>query len=150
MPFGVPEIRITEAFRPESSTAFQTVTSRLTTRFKNQNAALMRIVSLLLVAFIFYGTTVEAAHCHRQVRTTTSQTSSLIDPSLAKNLTSGASSCTDCLICQLQQNFSTTCLSLRPHVDEAGIHILVRGSDPIGIRAQANTPQTGRAPPQAN
>jgi hypothetical protein len=135
---------------PESSTAIQTVTSGLTNKFKIHDATLARALSLLLVTFIFYGTTVEAAHCHGRVRSTTSSTSSLIDPSLAKNLAGSKTSCSDCLICQLHQNFFSTLISVRPNANSLGVHTLSSASAPIVIRSQTNTPRTGRAPPIAN
>ena len=44
-----------------------TVTSMLMRAFQNQSANLKRGLGLLLLVFIFYGTTVEAAHRHGRV-----------------------------------------------------------------------------------
>jgi len=150
LPFRARKTKIFRGHRPESSTAIQTVTSRLTARLRNQNATLPRVLSLLLVTFIFYGTTVEAAHCHAQVRSTTNTSSSLVDPLLASKLANSKTSCSECLICQLHQNFSATLISVSPSVNTSGLRTLCQRLDRVVIRSQTNTPRTGRAPPTAN
>jgi hypothetical protein len=146
---GLPKSTIT-LDKAESSITIQTVTSRLINRLKNRNATLARGLSLLLVVFILYGTTVEAAHRHGRVRSTTTGSSSLIDPNLVKDLANSKSSCSDCLICQLHQNFSATLISVRPNLNSVGLNAPSKRLDPVVIRSQTSTPRTGRAPPKAN
>src|SRR6266513_1238354 len=70
-------------------------------------AAFARVLSFLLLSFIVYGTTVEAAHQHgnlfrgRDVAGSTSVSNLGSGTTRSTNL----SGCADCLICQLHQHF---------------------------------------------
>ncbi len=54
-------------FRSSLTLTHPTVTGMLIRAFQNRSTALARWLGLLLVVFIFYGTTVEAAHRHGRV-----------------------------------------------------------------------------------
>ncbi|HVF22845.1 MAG TPA: hypothetical protein VM941_07225 [Pyrinomonadaceae bacterium] len=114
---------------------------------KHQSANFSHWLSLLLVAFIFYGTTVEAAHRHGRVLPSAPDTASHVDNEQTKNLTTSKTGCSDCLICQLHQNFSTTLIALRlldpPTQAPHGVEIVV----PRDLLSQSVGPVTGRAPP---
>lgn len=129
--------------------AHQTLTSMFAL-LRNPNSTFSRWVGVLLVAFIFYGTTIEAAHRHGKTLPSAPSATSLRNAEHANNPVSSKSGCSDCLICQLHQNFTATLISVRPHEDAPSRQALARTSDPISIRSIANTPQSGRAPPQAN
>src|SRR5260370_38766239 len=99
--------------KPDFTTAIQTVTSLLTSRFRTPSASFSRALTLLLVVFILYGTTVEAAHSHGRILPPENSAASMIDPALASNLAGGQIGCSDCLICQLHRNFSSTLITFR-------------------------------------
>ena len=76
---GVPSRILTNL--PKSNTAVQIVRNSLNMRVRTTAASLRRAVGFLLVVFILYGTTVEAAHRHGSILpTATSTTSALTSP----------------------------------------------------------------------
>src|SRR5215213_9351731 len=90
------------------------MTSMLIKAIQHHGANLKRCLGLLLVVFIFYGTTVEAAHRHGVAAPQSSSAVSLTNPdSGASNTSSAKPGCSDCLICQLHQNFSATLISVK-------------------------------------
>jgi hypothetical protein len=114
---------------------------------KYQSANFSRWLSLLLVVFIFYGTTVEAAHRHGRILPPTAGAASHIDNEQSKNLTTTRTGCSDCLICQLHQNFTTTLITLRltepPTQTPQRVELVV----PRDLLSQSIGPVAGRAPP---
>ena len=116
-------------------------------RLKNQSANFSRGLSLLLVVFIFYGTTVEAAHRHNRIARSAPDATSHVDNEPTKNLNTSKTGCSDCLICQLHQNFSTTLIALRlldpPAQAPHRVEIIV----PRDLLSQSVGPAAGRAPP---
>ena len=123
------------------------MTSILTSRIKNQSGRVSRALALLLVVFILYGTTVEAAHRHGRFLPSGNNATAVVDPGLAKNLGGGPIGCSDCLICQLHQNFSTTLITFRQ--TDAQVHVRTQFFDPalVGCHSLTNAPRKGRAPP---
>ena len=115
---------------------------------RNQGATFSRWLNLLLVVFILYGTTVEAAHRHGLVQPSSSSANAQVDNEHSKNLGNARTSCNDCLICQLHQNFSTTLIALRSgdapvQIPQQRVSIAI----PHGLFSQIITPVAGRAPP---
>jgi hypothetical protein len=134
--------------KPDFTTAIQTVTSLLTSRFRTRSASFSRALTLLLVVFILYGTTVEAAHRHgRILPILENSAASIIDPGLANNPAGGQIGCSDCLICQLHRNFSTTLITFRQ--TDAPVHVRTQflNTTLVGCHYKTNAPQKGRAPP---
>ena len=133
--------------KPDFSTAIQTVTSVLTSRFRTRSASFSRALALLLVVFILYGTTVEAAHRHGRILPQENSAASIIDPELANNLAGGLIGCSDCLICQLHQNFSTTLITFRQ--TDAPVHVRTQflNTTLVGCPSKTSAPRKGRAPP---
>ncbi len=133
--------------RANSSIAIKTVTSSLTNRFSSQHASLSRALGLLLIVFILYGTTVEAAHCHGRISSAATTTAGFVDPVLTKTLPGTKTGCSDCLICQLHQNFTTTLITFRQ--SSPPVYVITRFSDTalIAFHSQTSTPRRGRAPP---
>jgi hypothetical protein len=134
-------------YKTDFNIANQTVTSILTSRIKNQSARVSRALALLLVVFILYGTSVEAAHRHGRILPSGSNAAAVVDPGLAKNLAGGPVGCSDCLICQLHQNFSTTLITYRQ--TDAQVHVRTQFFDTalVGCHSLTNAPRKGRAPP---
>ena len=127
------------------------MTSMLTKAIQNHGATLKRGLGLLLVLFIFYGTTVEAAHRHGIAAPQSNNAASVTNPnSGASGTFSARPGCSDCLICQLHQNFSATLISVKLNTA-----LLVRVThalrfDPVSTRSIAHSQKSGRAPPQAS
>jgi hypothetical protein len=117
----------------------------------NRGAAFTRWLSLLLVVFILYGTTVEAAHRHGRTLLSTSSAAAHFDQEQTQNRSTSQTGCNDCLICQLHQNFSTTAITLRlKHDPQTQAPRRVTTVTPEGLRSQIIRPQAGRAPPETN
>jgi hypothetical protein len=116
-------------------------------QLKHQSANFSRWLSLLLVVFIFYGTTVEAAHRHGRILPSALGAASHVDNEQTKNLTTSKTACSDCLTCQLHQNFSTTLIALRMIEPPTQAPHRVEFVVPRDLLSQSVGPTTGRAPP---
>ena len=128
------------------------MTSMLTKAIQNHGATLKRGLGLLLVLFIFYGTTVEAAHCHGLAAAAQSNSAtSLTNPDSGASSTARARpGCNDCLICQLHQNFSATLISVKLNTAPLVRVTHALRFDPVSTRSIAHSQKSGRAPPQAS
>ena len=114
--------------------------------FQNRSAAFRRWLGLLLVVFILYGTTVEAAHRHGRVLPDNGA-ASLDNPDQPNSPVTTTTGCGDCLICQLHQNFSTTLIAFR-FVDPPK-QVVTKTPDtiPPDVLSPLLGPTAGRAPP---
>jgi hypothetical protein len=93
----------------------------LTRSIQNHGAPLKRGIGLLLVLFILYGTTVEAAHRHGLAPTQSNSATSVTNPNSGASSTSTAKpGCSDCLLCQLHQNLSATLISFKLNAAPSG------------------------------
>jgi hypothetical protein len=117
---------------------------------KHRGASFSRWLSLLLVVFILYGTTVEAAHRHGGILPSSARATANVDNQQTKNLTNNKTGCNDCLICQLHQNFTTTLIALRLTDPPVQLPQQVTAVVPQHLFSQNISPVSGRAPPQAN
>jgi hypothetical protein len=122
----------------------------LMSAFQNQNANLKRGIGLLLLIFIVYGTTVEAAHRHGGVAPAAQNAVAFEQTGSTSTTPKTQPGCSDCLICQLHQNFSATLLSVKPFTESLVGQTFTPQLDPVSIRSITHSPQSGRAPPQAN
>ena len=118
--------------------------------FNHRDATLTRRISLLLVVFIIYGFTVEAAHRHGRILPSASSSASQVDNEQTRNLSGNKSGCNDCLICQLHQNFATTQIALRQNDPPAQIPQRVTTVVSEDLLSRIISPVAGRAPPRAN
>jgi hypothetical protein len=135
---------------PDSNTHL-IVTGMIKEAIQNHGATLKRGLGLLLVLFIFYGTTVEAAHRHGVGVTQSNSATSVTNPNSGASSTSKAKpGCNDCLICQLHQNFSATLISVKLNAEPLARVTHVLCFDPVSLRSTTHSPHSGRAPPQAN
>ena len=116
-------------------------------RLTHQSASFSRWLSVLLVVFILYGTTVEAAHRHGGLLPASSSAASHVDNEQHKNLTTSRTGCNDCLICQLHQNFSTTLIALRLTDPPTPAPHIVEVVGPRDLLSEIVGPFAGRAPP---
>jgi hypothetical protein len=122
-------------------------TSMLTKAIQNHGATLKRGLGLFLVVFIFYGTTVEAAHRHGRVLPYGSSATSLVDAQHTSAPSGSKIGCSDCLICQLQQHFNTTLLVFRVADPPAQVRLKISTALPRYVLSQVTGPIAGRAPP---
>jgi hypothetical protein len=110
-----------------------------------------RALSLLLLGFIVYGTTVEAAHTHGSLAANNaSASSSFSDPATETKTHSHLLGYGDCLICQLHQHFSATLISVPPSIVPSSLRSRIFNLTAVSVHSQTSTPRTGRAPPQAS
>jgi hypothetical protein len=125
------------------------VTSERNSRLTKPHGAFARVVSLVLLGFIVYGTTVEAAHTHGSLTAASSIVSaaSFSDPAAETKAKTTLLGCGDCLICQLHQSFSTALITFRLLAPPPPERALVLSLAPRGFRSQTDTPTKGRAPP---
>jgi hypothetical protein len=119
-------------------------------QLKNRGASFSRWLSLLLVVFILYGTTVEAAHRHGRILPASVSTAAHVDNHNTQNLGTSKTGCNDCLICQLHQNFTTTLISLRQNDPPVLLRQRIITVAPQELLSAIIRPLSGRAPPQAN
>ena len=116
--------------------------------FQNQSADLERGLGLLLLVFIFYGTTVEAAHGHgRTVPGLSSTATSLADKNGTLTPFGNKIGCNDCLICQLHQSFNTTLVTFRLADPPTQPRVKLTAAPPFYVLSQVTGPTVGRAPP---
>ena len=111
------------------------------------HAKFSRWLGLLLTAFILYGTTVEAAHRHGRVLTGNGDVASLTHSGETANTSGGQTGCSDCLICQLHQNFSTTLIAVRLNDPPAQILHKTTAVITLDLLSRIISPLAGRAPP---
>lgn len=114
---------------------------------RNQGATFSRWLNLLLVAFILYGTTVEAAHRHGRILPSRAGANAQFGNEHDKNLGTSKTGCNDCLICQLHQNFTTTLIALRLNDPPVRLPQRVVTIVPQDLLSQITSPLAGRAPP---
>jgi len=115
-----------------------------------QRTAISRALSSVLVVFILFGTTIEAAHRHGRVLGQAPPTSSQVAPHKPDGSLNTNTSCTDCLICQLHQQFTATLIPVRPHAVTLNTSVLSIRTDRVPVESHKYTPQSDRAPPQTN
>jgi hypothetical protein len=123
------------------------MTGMLTSAIQNHCATLKRGLGLLLVVFIFYGTTVEAAHRHGRILPAPSSATALTDIEQQSTPLASKSACNDCLICQLHQNFNTTLNAFRIADPPKQIRVILTATLPLDVLSQLTGPTAGRAPP---
>jgi hypothetical protein len=107
---------------------------------------LKRWIGFALVVFILYGTTVEAAHRHGRILPA-SGADSVANPEHTSSPATSKTSCGDCLICQLHQNFNTTPVAFRLLDPPASVIPKFDTALPRDVFSQATGIIAGRAPP---
>lgn len=117
---------------------------------KNQSATFSRWLGVLLVVFILYGTTVEAAHRHGRLLPAQAGATAQLDNEQSQNLSTTQTGCSDCLICQLHQSFSTTLIALRQDDPPAQQPQRFVSAVPQDLISQITSPIAGRAPPSVS
>jgi len=144
-----PHLRTLTISWSECNTFLKTVTRSSHSWVARTHASSSRAVSLLLLVFIIYGTTIEAAHRHGRVLNApnVSASTSVSNAGDSKGLAGGLLGCSDCLICQLHQNFSATLITFRQISAPPAFRAHFSNTTVPIVLAQSNTPIKGRAPP---
>ena len=122
------------------------MTGMLIRTFQNRSAAFKRWLGVSLIVFIFYGTTVEAAHRHGRVLPG-SGTASLVESEQTNSPVNTRTGCSDCLICQLHQNFTTSLVAFRLADPPNELQLRTCAEIPFDVYSQIAGPTAGRAPP---
>ena len=79
-----------------------------------RHSILSRLVAGLLLVFVIYGTTIEAAHRHGRIfNSELSKSTSITSDDDTQGLAGSSRSCAECLICQLHQHFSASLVTVR-------------------------------------
>jgi hypothetical protein len=119
----------------------------LISAFQNHRASLKRWLGLSLVIFILYGTTVEAAHRHGRILPSRGSATSLTGSEQTSTPLASKSACSDCLICQLHQNFNTTLIAFRIADPPKQVRVNLTAAIPLDVLSQVTGSTAGRAPP---
>jgi hypothetical protein len=133
----------------DSNIARKTVTRERTSKLFQQHHAFTRVLSLLLLGFIVWGTTIEAAHTHGSLAPVNIVVgrSHFSNPATESKATTNLTGCGDCLICQLHQNFSTALITFRLIAPPPPERARVTDQFARSFLSQTNAPSSGRAPP---
>ena len=125
------------------------MTRKLEDKLNLKRAAFPRALSILLLAFIICGTTVEAAHNHGNLAESNKVTAThFSDPATESKAGTSSPGCSECLICQLHQHFSATVLAVPPSIIPASIRSRFFDFTTVSVHSQISRPRAGRAPPQ--
>ena len=123
------------------------VTRRDGLKILRSHTAASRVLVLLLLGFLIFETTVEAAHRHGRVLRSLPSSASSIGSPRSDNLAGGLLGCNDCVICQLQQSFSASLITNKTHSVPVCLRSEVSSLASVSVQSQILVPQCGRAPP---
>jgi hypothetical protein len=133
----------------DSKAVLKTVNRRTHSKSVRAHATFTRVLSLLLLGFIVYGTTIEAAHKHGNFvePNNYARGSSISTPSSSNKLNTTPGGCGDCLICQLHQHFSTSIITVRHGSAPPKTRLEISHATSGILRTRTDAPQEGRGPP---
>ncbi|MEP6912545.1 MAG: hypothetical protein ABI923_07310 [bacterium] len=125
------------------------VNTRPHSKLVRPQAAFTRVLSFLLLSFIVYGTTVEAAHKHGNLvrEKDVGGPASVSNPGSGTARSTNFGGCGDCLICQLHLQFSTTLTSKPPTVVPSSLRSRIFNLTAVSVTSRTDAPGRGRAPP---
>ena len=108
-----------------------------------------RVLSFVLLSFIVWGTTVQAAHKHGGLSDTksTAQENVFSEPGTQTARDGSLAGCADCLICQLHQDFSTSLVVERDSSAPARARLEISLATSVTPTRLMAAPNSGRAPP---
>jgi len=120
-------------------------------RLVRSHGPLARVLCFLLLGFIVYGTTVEAAHTHGALTAakSTVTAASFSTPESEANTATKLVGCGDCLICQLHQQFSASVIAAPPSIIPSSLASRHFKTTATAVRSETAAPRSGRAPPKA-
>ena len=108
-----------------------------------------RAISLLLLSLILCAATVGSAHSHGAIAkpARSDHSTSLSSSGTTRDSTAGRINCSDCLTCQLHQNFASALLSGRSVWLPPALHEHYFEIATIVFHSRVDTPRRDRAPP---
>ena len=132
--------------------AQSTVNRRPHSQLVSVHAGLARLLSLLLLSFIFYGTTIRAVHQHGNpvLPVESASRASISEKGSETTINTTLGGCNDCLTCQLHQQFSATLTSSPPSVDRTISNSLFSTLALVSAGSRTTAPTIGRAPPSVS
>ena len=117
----------------------------------SQHSILSRLVAGLLLVFVIYGTTIEAAHRHGRIfNSELSKSTSITSDDDTQGGAGSSRSCAECLICQLHQHFSASLVTLRFKDSPVPTQAEIIHTATHRHQTRAVSTQTGRGPPLAS
>ncbi|HEY0322433.1 MAG TPA: hypothetical protein VGC66_15865 [Pyrinomonadaceae bacterium] len=124
----------------------------MTTQAGNRRIApLARVLAFVLLVFVTYSATLEIVHGHGQpLPVKSSVTASFHGANTDQSTTESSRSTGECLICQLHQQLFSTLLISVPGIAPPQTEETIAAHSFSSSPSEANTPQRGRAPPQAS
>lgn len=136
----------------DSNTLPKNVTRKLHVNLIRPHAALSRVLSFVLLSFILYATTVEAAHKHGSLLDANqpAHAATISEPGTKTTSNGSLAGCGECLICQLHQDFSTSLIIERHGSSPPRTRLEISHSSSDLLKTRTIAPRTGRAPPLAN
>ena len=132
------------------SAQFSIVTSKRTLPAHGNAATRIRLLALVLLACIGWGTTAEFTHSHStRVNQAALQTQTEVAfvSDFGRTTTSKSKSPADCLICQLHQNLSNTIVTHAPAIGTVSQSSFDSITNPVLDHGDFSSSQRGRAPP---
>ena len=114
-------------------------------------AMFSRVLSFVLLSFIVWGTTIQAAHQHAgpSEARQSAQANAFSERGKTTANDSSLSGCGDCLICQLHQDFSVSLVIERDSSAPPKTHLEISHANSDVLRTRTDAPRAGRAPPLA-
>ena len=111
-----------------------------------------RALSWMLLAFILFGSTVEAAHSHGNLlaNSATNYSAQFSDPADQGKLNTSSTGCGECLICQLQHNFQATVISAPASIAPVVQTSLFVTPQAFAFGSRSVVTRIGRAPPESS
>ena len=123
------------------------MTGMLNSELQNRRSAFECGLGLLLTVFILYGATVEAGHRHGRILSSDNGSASLVESGQTETPVGSKTGCSDCLICQLHQNCTTTLIAFRLVDPPTQLRLQLTAEVPPDVLSQIAGPTSGRAPP---
>jgi hypothetical protein len=136
----------------DSNIPLKNVTRERSSSSVRQPRAFARVLSFLLLGFIVYGTTVEAAHKHDNLvePANSARGASVADPATGNEVISKIASGGECLICQLHQHFAASLIAVRESESPQQTRLGISQPKTPSFTTRTDSPRAGRAPPLAN
>jgi hypothetical protein len=128
------------------------VTSNAGLSLPRQHAPFARFLAFALLIFIGYGATAEIAHKHGS--TLSARRAEAVEVVSSPDDTGSSSESSrpgsECMICQLHQHLFISLFNTLPQIAPPPAQLVRSPASIISYLSQADTPQRGRAPPQAS
>lgn len=132
-----------------SSIKLNHVTSNTASTLRREHAPFARLLAFVLLLFIGYGATAEAAHKHGNILPAgrAGDATTLGNPGDSNPLSESSRKSGECLICQLHQHLFATLFNVQPLIAPPPAQLARSAAAAISYLSQTDAPRRGRAPP---